>query len=352
MPETTTGTRTNARPYRPSWFDRFTGWVDGLPVPAWVFYVVFGIALTLVQVLVLWLDGGLHAVELVAVIIFNGLAPPYLLALIHLLDNQAMTAVNVIKPMLDATEQEFGHYECRLANMPLLAPLIAGLAMTIFTIVMELVSGAPIRYAALEQLPVFAVVFHIIDKSSAYLAGVFIYHTIRQLRLVNGIHSGHVRINLFDLKPLQAFSKLTASTALGLLAFVYPWVLINPELLADPVILGIVAMFTVLAAFVFIWPLYGMHRCIEGEKERVLHDIGLRFETVFSKLNQRLREDDYSDIEPLSSAISSLEMQQAKVKAIPTWPWRPETARVVLTAIPLPLVLQAVRSLVEQVLGW
>jgi hypothetical protein len=248
------------------------------------------------------------------------------------------------------TEREFGHYEHRLTNMPLLAPPIVGLAMTAFTIVMELVSGGPVRYAALEQLPLFAVVFHIIDKSSAYLAGVFIYHTIRQLRLVNGIHSGHVRINLFDLKPLQAFSRLTASTALGLVLFVYPWMLINPELLADPLILGIVGMFTVLATSVFVWPLHGMHRRIAREKEKVLHEIDLQFDTVFARLNQRLQEDDYSEVEPLSGAISSLEIQQTKVGAIPTWPWKPETARFVLTAVPIPLILQAIQFLVEQIL--
>ena len=350
MADTAKENGVNTWPYRPSWVDRFTDWVEKLPIPTWAFCVVFGVALILVQVLFLWLAGGLDAVELVVVILFNGLATPYLLALIHLLDNQALAAVNVMKPMLDTTEREFDHYEHRLANMPLLAPLMAGLAMTAFTIVMELVSGGPIRYAALGRLPTFAVVFHIIDKSSAYLAGVFIYHTIRQLRLVNVIHSSHVRVNLFDLKPLQAFSKLTASTSVGLVAFVYPWMLINPELLADPVILGIVAMFTFLAAFVFMWPLHGMHRRIKREKERTLHDIELHLGKVFSKLNQCLCEDDYGATERLSAAISSLEMQYTRVKAIPAWPWRPETARLVLTAVPLPLVLQGIQFLVDRIL--
>ena len=40
--------------------------------------------------------------------------------------------------------------------------------------------------------------------------------SIRQLRLVNVINSNYVRISLFHLGPLQAFSKLTASTAVGL----------------------------------------------------------------------------------------------------------------------------------------
>lgn len=209
------------RPYKPSWIDRFSNWVEKLPVRAWIFYVVFGIALILVQVLFLWLDRGLQAEELLPVIIFNGLITPFALALIHLLDNQAVTALNSMRLVLDTTESEFDQYEYKLSNMPSPLPLVVGLTLVVMLILSERLWIVPIRYAALEQLPIFAVVFHVIDKSSAFLFGVLIYHTIRQLRLVNSINSSHIRINLFNLMPLQAFSRLTASTAVGLVVGVY-----------------------------------------------------------------------------------------------------------------------------------
>ena len=53
------------------------------------------------------LDGGLQAEVLLPVIIFNGLATPFLLALIHLLDNQAVTSLNSMRPTLEMTEPEF-----------------------------------------------------------------------------------------------------------------------------------------------------------------------------------------------------------------------------------------------------
>ena len=259
------------RPYKPSWIDLFTSWIDELPGRMWVPYVVVGIVLTLVQMLFLWLGGGQVFGPILPVMIYNALAIPYVMAVVHVLDHQAVTALNAMRPMLDTTESEFDHYEYRLANMPFRVPLIAGLALMAIIILMERVSMEPVRLAALQELPVFAVVYHIIDKGSGYLLGVFIYHTIRQLRLVNTINSSHIRINLFHLKPLQAFSTLTGTAAVGMVVAYYAFILINPELLTDPVLIGFTVVVTILAVSIFVWPLYGAHRLMESEKERALH---------------------------------------------------------------------------------
>jgi hypothetical protein len=337
-------------PYKSSWINRLNDWLDNLPLRVWTFHAVIGMVLILVQIAFLWLDRGLHVEELLPVIIFNGLAVPYLLAWIRLLDTQAVTAMKSLKPMLDMTEKEFDQYTYRLSKMPFLAPLIAGLVVTVAVLLTPLVSTEPIRYAALEELSLFRVVYHIIDKSSAFLFGVVLYHSGRQLRLVNSINSNHIRVNLFHLKPLRAFSRLTALTAVGLVFFVYPWMLINPELLGDPVILGYATAFTLLAVTVFVWPLWGVHRRMEMEKERALHEIDLCFQAVFSEFNQHIQAHDYAATERLNGTIASLEIQHNRIRAIPTWPWNPETAQIALTAIALPLILMIVQFFVLQAL--
>jgi hypothetical protein len=289
-------------------------------------------------------------VELLPLIVFNGLFTVYPLALIHLFDNQARTALKSMVPALEMTGAEFDDFRYKLSTMPSRAPLAAGLAMAAFVVLMEQVSTVPFSYAALEQLPVFSVVYHIIDKGSGFMFAVIIYHTIRQLGFVNRIHSNHVRVNLFNLGPLQVFSRLTASTAVGLVIGVYLWMVINPELLADPINVGFLGIFTLLAVGVFVWPLYGAHRLMVVEKTRVLHDIGLQFEAAFAKLNRGLRDDDDAAVEKLHGILASLEIQHNRISAIPTWPWRPETARFALTAIALPLILSIVQFLVLQAL--
>ena len=177
------------------------------------FHAGLGTGLILTQGLFLWLDDGLAAAEvLLPLIIFNALSTPFILVLIHLLDEQAVTALDSMRPALEMTWLEFDEFRYKLSNMPVRAPLIAGLVTLAFLLFTELLGLAPARFAALEQLPAFAIVFQIIDKAPAFFFGAFFYHTIRQLRLVNTINSNYTRISLFNLGPLQAFSKLTAST--------------------------------------------------------------------------------------------------------------------------------------------
>jgi len=341
------------RTYRPSWIDRFTDWVEELPVRGLVFYLGFAAALIVCQILFLWLDDGLtKAEELLPVIIFNGLLTPFVLALLHLLDCQAVIALETMRPTLEMTEPEFDRFYFRLSNMPAGATLIAGMIMLVLVILMEQVSTLPVRYEALEQLPFFMIVFQIVDKSSAFLLGVFVYHTARQLRMVNAINSNYTHVSLFNLGPLQAFSKLTASTAVGLVAGIYAWMLINPDLLSDPVSLAFVGLFTVLAIGVFVWPLYGTHRLMEMEKARMLHELDLQFEAALSMFSQGFRDDDYAAMERLNPTINSLETQHRRISAIPTWPWKPETARLVITAIALPLILTILQLLAAQAFDW
>jgi hypothetical protein len=352
MVDTTTKIKIEARPYQPSWIDRFTLWVEKLPMREWLFYVGVGLVLILIQMLFLWLDGGLQFAALLPAVVFNALMIPYSLGLIHLLDNQGVTALNSMRPALAITDPEFDDLRYRLSTMRFRPTFIVGLTLVVLLILTERSGTEPARYAALDDLPVFAIVYHVIDKSIAFVYGPFIYHSTAQLRLVNTIYSNHTRINLFDLKPLYAFSRLTASTAAGLAIPVYGWMLINPELLTNPLSVGATVAFTILGVAAFVWPLVGAHRLMEKEKERLLHDIDLQFEAVFAMLNQRIRDGDFSATDQLDGTIASLEIQHRKIKAIPTWPWKPETARFVLTALALPPVLRIIQALVERTFGW
>lgn len=338
------------RPYKPSWIDLFNTWVENLPMSVWVFNLLLGIGLILIHLIFFWWDNNLQTEEIIPIIIFNSLAIPYLLVFIYLLDKQALHALKTMRPVLDMAEEDYAVFEYRLSTMPFLAPLLAGSLIMITTILLPTVTISPARYAVLEQLPTFKVVFHILDKSSAFLFGVLILHTIRQLRLVNQINKRVTHINLFQLSPLQAFSRLTGSTAIGLLVFIYPWMLINPELLFDPILFANVAVYSLIAIIVFVWPLWGVHRIIDQEKRKVLHANDLRFEALLAKFNRHVDDGDYAASDKLHGTITSIDIQQKRIHAVPTWPWRSETARLVLTAVALPIMLMILQYFIFQAL--
>lgn len=71
-----------------------------------------------VQLAFLWLDGGLNAQELLPVIIFNALAVPYLLAVIQLLDSQALAALKAMRPILAMPEKALERAAYQMSTMP------------------------------------------------------------------------------------------------------------------------------------------------------------------------------------------------------------------------------------------
>lgn len=336
--------------FRASWIDRFGNWVDGLTVPGWLFYTALGLVVSLLQLVLLFVTGEGLFRELAPVVIFNGFLITWLLGLMHFLDRQAMAALATMRPVLDVTEREYAQYRYGLGNMPWSGSLLSGLALMTVVILMETLVVTPVRYGGLDQLPIFTVVYQLVDKGTAFLFGVFIYHTVRQMRLIHAITTQRARISLFNPSLLQAFAPVTALTAVALIIGVYGWLLINPDLLVDPLVIGFTAVATVLAVGVFVLPLYGVHRRMKAEKDRMLLAVDLEFESLFVQFNQALREDDYAALDRLNGTINGLGIQRARIEELPVWPWRPGTAQAALTAILLPLVVQMVGLLATRLL--
>lgn len=245
---------TNERPYRAGPVTRLNEWVNGLPVSAGVAFLLLGLALVAVQLLALLVSGSGWDGDLLPVIIFNGLFAAYLPWLMNLLDRRAAAALDAMRPALEISDAELRRFRFRLVTMPTPMSYGAGAAALVLVLLMEQLWVEPARYAGLQGLNVFTVTFQVVDKLSAFFFGVFVYHSLRQLRLINAVTSGHIGMPQPYLRPLQAFSGVTAATAVGLVIGVYGWLLINPDLLHDPLVIGFAAVVTLLAVAVLFCP--------------------------------------------------------------------------------------------------
>src|SRR3989304_10089715 len=89
-----------APPYPPSWFDRFTAWVDRLPGTAWAFDLILGTGVSIAGSTIEWIEGAYPAGTFNALHVWTLGNFAYLLALMHYLDKSAASAIATFRPLL------------------------------------------------------------------------------------------------------------------------------------------------------------------------------------------------------------------------------------------------------------
>ncbi|MCC7449035.1 MAG: hypothetical protein IT324_16575 [Anaerolineae bacterium] len=104
--------------YIPSWIDRFTDWVDHLPLPNWAFYLVLWLLLFVAETLIHWQDGSYPLGVIYPFHLVLTGTIPYTLALIHYLDNRAEHALLKFRPALNVTDAEYAELRYQFTTLP------------------------------------------------------------------------------------------------------------------------------------------------------------------------------------------------------------------------------------------
>jgi hypothetical protein len=216
---------------------------------------------------------------------------------------------------------------------------------------MNVFLDTPTSFDQVAHSPASAIVIYAMYMLTWWVVSALVYHTIHQLQAINQIYVNHTRINLYRTSPLYAFSRVTALTAVGLIVPTYFWLAINPSLLLNPIALTITLPISGLALIVFIWPLLGIHRLLVEEKTRLRGEAALRFEAAIAELHQCVDSGNLEGMDDLNKAIDSLEIERKALQEIPTWPWQPETVRLLVTALALPLGLWIIQFILQRLLA-
>jgi hypothetical protein len=277
---------------------------------------------------------------------------PYFLLLMQFLDRKAEDALIAFGPALDLNAPECADLKYQLTTLPSRQTLVASLgSIAIIGPLTGFIPGGPQLFAR-AGLTVDSLILLISSLIVLFASGGFFYHTLHQLRLVSHIYASCARINLLKLAPLYAFSRLTAQTAIlgiilpGVAGFVF-----MPELVALPIFVGAYSVITILAAALFVVPLFGVHRLLVDKKERRIYECADRLEATITKLHERVDSGNLEGMNDLNTAMAILEMEQATLEKIPTWPWRPGTLRGMIAALSLPTVLWLVQWVLQRTLG-
>lgn len=106
-----------------------------------------------------------------------------------------------------------------------------------------------------------------------------------------------------------------------------------------------------LAVLSFIWPLWGIHRRLEQEKERVAEENSRRLEQAYRGLHARLDRGDLTEMTEFWHSISAMLDFRNEIRAVSTWPWKAGTLRSFLSALLLPIALFLLQELLSRVLA-
>lgn len=339
--------------YSPSWVDHFTNWLNKLPGPSWSYYIGLALFFLLIQVSSFYVDGLFPNNRIDAAQIFVSAGIPYILALIHYFDHQASIALAKLKPSMKTDEEETKRLDYRLTNLPALQTFLAGILGFSCIFLIEAVSGEPYQIAVLSGSPISGTMFRILYMILWWMFGTLVYHTIHQLRLIGFIYTQHTQINLFRTKDLYAFSNLIALTAGCMAVLPIGFLIANPwvDWWQEPLVFLTVIAIQLLALITFVWPHYGIHRLQVAEKERLLEQANSRFEAMVLLIHQRVDDGKLEGAMDMSMAISSINTELAMIEKIPTWPWQPETLRVLITALALPLGVWLIQLFLGRIIG-
>ena len=106
-----------------------------------------------------------------------------------------------------------------------------------------------------------------------------------------------------------------------------------------------------MAVAIFVWPVLGLHRLMAEEKQRLLDEPSLRLESTIAELHRRIDSGTPEGIEDLQKVMDSLENERRILEGIPTWPWKPETVRLLITALLLPLAMWISQLVLQRFMG-
>lgn len=338
-------------PYAPSWFDHLKRWVERLPVPIWLFYLALGAVLLLCQLIAQWQAGNLLPGSIPPYHAWFVLQTVYLLGVMHYLDRWAAEAFDIFRHALDISDMQAAELRYRLTNTPARSGFLVSFVVTLLSPVWLIATPATYAPLKLESSAAVLSVSMALYLMSWWVGSFTVYHTIHQLRMISRTYGELKEINLFQLHPLYALSNVTARTSVGFIIYMLCWNIAQPDTFQQPGAVAMALPLIILGGVTFLLPLWGIHKRLVAEKERRLDELGARTANAIRQLEQQVDAGDSANAIQSKDVLGGIETAQRMMERIPTWPWQPETIRLLITALLLPIVLFAVQFAIQKLIA-
>lgn len=352
LPAASTSTHQGTRPYAPSWLNRFIDWIERLPGPQWAPYLVVMVLVAGAAHVGLWTSGLVEAGTLDPAQVFWAVFGPALVFAFGHLERVAASAFDAYRPVLELDAVEAARLRYAISVVParpaaiVLAVLIPLTALLWYV---DPVASQVIGYNAT------ALAFRLVAEGlTGAVLVLLVYQAIRQVRLVQSLHAMPDRVDIFQPRPLYAFSRLTGRIGLVLVAAIASSTLVVPPVLESTAFWVVWAPWIIgpplLAVAVFVIPLVGMHGRLAREKEHIQAESDTRLKAVLAELNAATDARDIARAEGLQKLLAAQVAQRDLLAKLHTWPWNAGTLGAFLPALALPVVVFVIQRLLADLL--
>jgi hypothetical protein len=337
-------------PYPPSFLDRFMNFVERLPIPYWLTYLLLFLVQSTLMHLLAWADGWVPAYRISPILFLFPAWQWLTLAIMTYVDSVSVQALSIFAPLLGIDEAERKRLEYEFSTMPARGVILSGLLWGI-------VYGIQIYvffdgfFVAYGMGTLFTAVLILEGLITFMTGGAIYYYSFRQLLLVNRTVKGVRKFNLFRLDPVYEFARVTALVGVSWMIMLALTLLLLPAPIVEGLTLVILVLQVILAVAAFVLPLWFVHRRLETEKLRLLAEFHRHVELATGRLHRSLEEDDMGPVTQLKDAMLGLSAERDILNALPTWPWRPGTLAGFLSATVLPILLFVLQLGIGKLLG-
>ncbi|MBI4670172.1 MAG: hypothetical protein HY741_00695 [Chloroflexi bacterium] len=335
-----------ARPYPPSWVNTLTRGLDRLPAPSWRYYVGMWLVLFGVTTVIEWRAGTypVGTYNLFHLAVAAGV--PYILALIHYLSNAGDAALQRFRAVLNIGDAEYQDLKYRLTMLPARATLFWMIVLVSTSLIGMLFTGTFVASMQISNTPLSLAWGILLVAMWDIFGAAWFYQMYRQMRMVSQIYAEYVRIDVFNQNALYGFSGLLLRASLGVIFGVTSLFVIAEGFFQDVMNIASTLLGLMLAVAIFILPLLQIHGRLQNEKERLLGETNNRIENTVTLLHRRIDTRSAAEISELKDILDALELEQRILQRIPTWPWAPETFRLLVSALLFPIVVFSIQYIV------
>ncbi|MEO8626175.1 MAG: hypothetical protein ABI452_05685 [Candidatus Limnocylindrales bacterium] len=334
--------------------DRLLSLVDRFPGPAALWFAMLALLLLAVAHLWIWATGARRMGELEPEVVPPTLIFAFFLWLLHLLKHVAGSSFDAFRPALGGSADAQERYRLALTSVPDRVALAAVVIVEVVLNVSYFGTIRPLRLPLPVSVELASAALYLLAAASIAL---LIVQDLRQLRLVSRLSALAANVDIFKPGPVTALSRLTAASAIGIVAFVAAYgfstgltVPTAQESVPFPAFIAEELALILLAVASFVLPLRVMHGRLLNEKNDLLGAAQDRLKVVLARIHEAVETGDLSQADQLNKTLTSVIVERDYLAKLPTWPWSSGTFRGVASAVVLPVVIFVITRVIDPLL--